>query len=232
MDSSNTIELSRFKAFIFDMDGVFIDTEPLQFETFRQVFAPLNVFLPDDYMYGFVGEPTQKNLEDISRDYQVDLDIPLYMEKLHNTFKELFREQDPDAQEGIWQIIEIAKKANKKIALCTSSRMIDVEFVFTKIFAGNKTYNTLNDLFNVVITADLLTFKKPHPEPYLTSCAKLGLLPEHCLVVEDSILGIRSAKDAGCFCAGLKKPYNYYLRSSRADVVYDNLVHMRENIKI
>ena len=227
---NNTIELSRFKAFIFDMDGVFIDTEPLQFESFRKVFGPLNVFLPDDYMYTFVGEPTQKNLEDISRDYNVELDIPLYLEKLHNTFKEIFREKNPDAQEGIWPVIEITKKYKKRIALCTSSLMKEVEFIFAKIFAGNITFNTLNELFDVIVTADQLTNKKPHPEPYLTSCLKLGLPPEDCLVIEDSILGIRSAKDAGCFCAGLKKPYNYYLESSRADVVYDNLVHMRENI--
>jgi len=232
MVNNNTIHLSRFKAFIFDMDGVFIDTEPLQFETFRKVFEPLNVFLPDNYMYTFVGEPTQKNLEAISRDYHVELDIPLYMEKLHNTFKEIFKKHDLDAQQGIWQVVEITKKYDKKIALCTSSLMKDVEFIFAKIFAGNKTYNNLNDLFDVVVTADQLAHKKPHPEPYITSCAKVGLPPENCLVIEDSILGIRSAKDAGCFCAGLKKPYNHYLESSRADVVYDNLVQLRENIII
>ena len=113
--SNNRIEISRFKGFIFDMDGVFIDSEPLQFETFRRVFGPLNVHLPDEYMYDFVGEPTQKNLKDISRDYHVELDIPFYLEKLHNTFKEIFRQKNPDAQEGIWQVVEIAKKTNKKI---------------------------------------------------------------------------------------------------------------------
>ena len=133
MDSNNTIELSRFKAFIFDMDGVFIDTEPIQFETFRKVFGPLNIHFPDEYMYNFVGEPTQKNLEDISRDYKVDLDIPLYLQKLQNTFKEIFKEKNPDAQEGIWQVVEIAKQHNKKIALCTSSLKKEVDFIFAKI---------------------------------------------------------------------------------------------------
>jgi len=229
---NNTIKLSGFKAVIFDMDGVFIDTEPLQFETFRRVFGPLNIHLPDEYIYTFVGEPTQKNLEDISRDYQVELDIPLYLEKMHNTFKEIFRQHDPDAQEGIWPVVEVAKQHNKKIALCTSSLKKEVGFIFAKIFAGNKVYNDLNELFDVIVTADQLTNKKPHPEPYLTACAKLGLPPDKCLVIEDSILGIRSAKDAGCFCAGLKKPYNRFLESSRADVVYDNLLHLRENIII
>ena len=232
MESNNRIALSRFKAVIFDMEGGFSDSEPLQFESFREVFGAVNVHLPDEYMYHFVGEPTQKNLKDISRDYHVELDIPFYLEKLHNTFKEIFREKNPDAQEGIWQVVKIAKKTNKRIALCTSSLKKEVEFIFSTLLAGNKSYNNLNELFDTIVTADQLTNKKPHPEPYITSCARLGLAPEKCLVIEDSIKGIISAKDAGCFCAGLKKPYNHFLRSSRADVVYDNLLQMRERMII
>lgn len=48
------------------------------------------------------------------------------------------------------------------------------------------------------ITADMVANGKPHPEPYLTGAASLGLRPEDCLVVEDSAAGTKSGSDAGC----------------------------------
>jgi sugar-phosphatase len=50
----------------------------------------------------------------------------------------------------------------------------------------------------VLITAEMVSRGKPHPEPYLTAAARMGLAPEECLVFEDSDHGVRSALDAGC----------------------------------
>jgi sugar-phosphatase len=49
-----------------------------------------------------------------------------------------------------------------------------------------------------MITADMVTEGKPHPEPYLKGAALLGLKPEDCLVVEDSSSGAIAGHAAGC----------------------------------
>ena len=52
--------------------------------------------------------------------------------------------------------------------------------------------------FATIVTGDRVELGKPHPEPYLTAAAELGLAPEDCLAIEDSNTGAKSAVAAGC----------------------------------
>jgi beta-phosphoglucomutase-like phosphatase (HAD superfamily) len=54
------------------------------------------------------------------------------------------------------------------------------------------------DTFAVVVTGDSVTVGKPHPEPYLTAAALLGVDPRDCVAIEDSNTGAKSAVAAGC----------------------------------
>ncbi|WP_283770541.1 HAD family hydrolase [Nocardioides faecalis] len=54
------------------------------------------------------------------------------------------------------------------------------------------------ETFRVIVTGDQVEKGKPHPEPYLTAAAALGLDPADCVAVEDSPTGVRSAEAAGC----------------------------------
>jgi len=54
------------------------------------------------------------------------------------------------------------------------------------------------ETFSVIVTGDQVTYGKPHPEPYETAAAALGLRPQQCLAIEDSNTGAKSAEAAGC----------------------------------
>jgi len=54
------------------------------------------------------------------------------------------------------------------------------------------------ETFRVVVTGDQVENGKPHPEPYLTAAAALGVRPEECVAIEDSNTGAKSAEAAGC----------------------------------
>jgi HAD superfamily hydrolase (TIGR01509 family) len=54
------------------------------------------------------------------------------------------------------------------------------------------------ETFRVVVTGDQVEYGKPHPEPYLTAAAALGVPAERCLAIEDSNTGAKSAEQAGC----------------------------------
>ena len=54
------------------------------------------------------------------------------------------------------------------------------------------------ETFRVVVTGDQVDNGKPHPEPYLTAAAALGVPPEECVAIEDSNTGAKSAEAAGC----------------------------------
>lgn len=54
------------------------------------------------------------------------------------------------------------------------------------------------ETFRVIVTGDKVELGKPHPEPYLTAAAALGVAPGDCLAIEDSNTGAKSAEGAGC----------------------------------
>lgn len=75
----------------------------------------------------------------------------------------------------------------------------------------------------VFVTANDITHGKPHPEPYLKGAAKLGLAPEHCVVVEDVPAGIRAGKSAGMRVVAMRTTVDEaLLREAGADWVVDN----------
>jgi beta-phosphoglucomutase-like phosphatase (HAD superfamily) len=59
------------------------------------------------------------------------------------------------------------------------------------------------DLFQTIVAADDVSATKPAPEPYLTAAARLGVAPESCVAVEDSVPGLQSARAAGMRTIGV-----------------------------
>jgi len=61
----------------------------------------------------------------------------------------------------------------------------------------------LADCFDVIVTGEDVVESKPDPEPYARTAAQLALDPRHCVVIEDSVNGVRAGKAAGCLVFGL-----------------------------
>jgi len=98
------------------------------------------------------------------------------------------------------------KKQNYKIALTTSSDLKTTKMLLKRI-------KKLNDYIDVIITRENYKKSKPNPEPYLVTAKKLKVKPNECVVVEDSLPGLKSAKSAGMKCivipTGLTKKQNF-----------------------
>lgn len=202
------------------MDGVFIDTETLVFDIFRKVFEPFNIKVTNEYQYKFIGKPFSSNLDDVKKDFGIDFDNDSIRDTFDKVYEEMLGTSPLTVQDGIKDIINAANSRGIKIALCTTSTQHHVNAVFTKV-----TDNSFdpNAFFHAVITGDSVKNRKPHPEPYLAAADKLGHPPQNCLVVEDSLSGITSAKAAGCYCVGLRQPYNQHIDFSMADHIVNNV---------
>lgn len=219
------LQMSRtdFKAIIFDMDGVFVDSETILFDIFRRVFAPLSISLPNEYQYKFIGQPFSNNLKDIQQDYGVELDETAVRRQFDSTYEEILANAAITVQDGIMEIVRTAQKNNMKLGLCTTSTRHHVDVIFSRI-----KHNSFDPhlLFAAVVTGDSVTFKKPHPEPYLNTTKKLCERPKDCLVIEDSVAGLQSAKAAGCFCVALRQPYNRHIDFAAADMTVERLAQV------
>lgn len=211
---------SNFKAIILDMDGVFVDTETLVFDIFRKTFEAFSIHLSNEYQYKFIGQPFSKNLLDIRRDFDIDFDDAKMRRAFDDTYEVVLSASNLTVQIGIKEILKQAQERQCKLALCTTSTRHHVDAVFARVRENSFDPNLL---FHAVVTGDSVLHKKPHPEPYLTAAGKLGEKPGDCLVFEDSISGIQSAKSAGCYCVALRQPYNRHIDFSLADREIESL---------
>ena len=79
----------------------------------------------------------------------------------------------------------------------------------------------ISKCLKVIVTADDVINTKPHAEPYLKAAAMLGMMAKECLVIENAILGIHSAKSAGCNCFALQTTLSA-THLTEADEIFDS----------
>lgn len=80
------------------------------------------------------------------------------------------------------------------------------------------------DTFAAIVTGDRVEFGKPHPEPYLTAAAELGVAPGDCVAIEDSNTGAKSGEAAGCLV--LCVPHHVPILEGERRVFRETLVGM------
>jgi len=220
------INLSDFGALVLDMDGVLIDSEPLFLEAFNVILRPLGITLTEDYFSRMVGLSAAKNLQDISHDFGIALDVEDFGRQLNTTYIDQLHDKDLGVQPGIWPLIGKAKSEGLALGLCTSSSGQIVESVLEKVLKNDQLDVSPDTLFDAVVTGSQVAHRKPHPEPYLMMAGLLGVSPDRCLAIEDSASGIASAKAAGYTCVGLTASYNRQQDFSRADEIISEVMDL------
>jgi beta-phosphoglucomutase len=96
---------------------------------------------------------------------------------------------------GAIEFVHAPQRAGIPMAVATSATPQNASLALSRV--------AMEGIFDVVISAADVTSGKPDPEPYLKAAERLGVWPAACLVIEDSVSGIRSAKAAGAKCLAL-----------------------------
>lgn len=173
-------------AVLWDMDGTLVDTEPywLQAES-DLVHAAGGVWTPEDGLQ-LVGSGLERSAL-ILQSRGVDLSVA----QIIATLTDRVRDQIADAvpwRAGSRELLRELKAAGIPTALVTmSQRYMALDVVAALGFDG----------FDVVVAGDDVENAKPHPEPYLTAAAQLGVDIATCIALEDSEPGVASAVAAG-----------------------------------
>ena len=183
-----SLSLSNFKAVIFDMDGVLIDSEPVWKIAMQAVFDEVGCNLTKKDFQKTVGLRLDEVIkywhqhagwEFVSPKEVEDRIVQKMVELLSNDGKPLT---------GVLDTLKHLKKEGIKIGLATSSYSILIDTVLDKL--------GIREYFDFTHSAELEDFGKPHPAVYLTVAKKLEVNPLECLVIEDSLNGIISGKAA------------------------------------
>lgn len=181
-------KMNDIKALLLDMDGIVIDSEPIHEEAQRIIFGEFNLDVPESVYPSFKGMAEAEVFKRVVREYaDGNGDVDALVAAKERTYRGLLA--DLQLIPGALSFIRSARKSYR-MALTTSAVRADQQFAFEKF--------DLARYFEAVVTAEDIEKPKPHPQPYLTTAERLSVDPEACLVVEDSINGIRSALGAGC----------------------------------
>ena len=204
-------------AIVFDVDGVVADTEALNARASVMMFEELydTRVRPEDFRE-FVGTGDERYVEGVAEKYDVEIDTEAAVERRREIFFKLQEHEPLPAMPGVLDIIETARvAADVKLAIATSGNR-DKQFPVIE-GAGLEL-----EWFDVVVTGDDVTRKKPDPQIYEITAEKLGLPPKRCVVLEDAPAGVASAKAAGAVCVAVTGSVEAE-KLSDADLVVDSL---------
>lgn len=210
------------KAVIFDMDGVIVDSEPVESEAWERVLKESDKIpeFGENGLVHSVGIAGFQAYQEMKDKYELEDSIEILKERKRAHFKEIvLRETKPF--DGFLSLIELLKKNKFKVALA-SNRFHEIVVLMLKNLK-------VHDHFETVVGADYKLKHKPAPDIYLKCAENLDLSPLECLAIEDTETGIKSAKDAGMKVIAVPNKYSAHHDFSKADLVVKSLSDIKLN---
>jgi HAD superfamily hydrolase (TIGR01509 family) len=186
------------RAVIFDFDGVIADTEPLHFEGLRRTLAGIDITLTEpDYYATYLGFDDRGCILEALRANQRPITEPIVQDLMRTKAAAYLAsiQEHLVIFPGVREFVEEAAAAYP-IAIASGALRPEIELILEQ--AG------LRKAFRHITSAEDVTRSKPDPQPFLHALAGLNrqlghspLTADACLVIEDSLPGIRAAKAAG-----------------------------------
>ncbi|MGI5851864.1 MAG: HAD family hydrolase [Caldicoprobacterales bacterium] len=203
------------KAFIFDLDGVIIDSEPLHYEADRIVFREYGVELADGELDVYVGIDARRMVTELRDKYRIKTSLDDLLTKLQCVKLDLLKTWKFDAIDGIKDLISDLINNNIAIALASSSPMKFIQLAIEKV--------GISEYFDIIVSGEHVDKSKPEPDIFLRAASLLKVKPSDCLVLEDSVNGVIAAKKAGMKCIAFLNPNSGNQDLSKADKVVTTL---------
>ncbi|MEM9923729.1 MAG: hexitol phosphatase HxpB [Cyanobacteria bacterium P01_D01_bin.50] len=219
------------EAVIFDMDGLLIDSEPLWQQAEITIFKQVDIILTHSMCTQTKGLRIDEVVEYWYKKYPWDKLSQLQVqEAIVNKLIELIHTEGK-ALPGVNDAINYVKAKNVKIALASSSAYKIINAALEKL--------NIADAFEIIYSAESEPLGKPHPGVYLTTAEKLGVSPQNCLALEDSLNGVLAAKAAQMKCIAIPEMSEFHnpkfaispkgMRFAIADLILESLQQLDDN---
>lgn len=178
------------KAVLFDMDGVLIDTERLNLEYTIETAKDMGYDVSVEDALTQRSRIAEESDKFFKSRYGEDFDFYAMRDERRRRIQAHIDENGLKLNEGVKDVFDHIEKRNLKKAVVTSSNL-DMAMNYIRML-------DIEDRFDRIVSASMVELGKPHPDVYLYAANIIGERPEHCIAVEDSPNGVRSAYAAGC----------------------------------
>ena len=179
------------KAVLWDMDGTLVDSEKVWDISLAALYEKLGGELTHEVRASMVGSVAENTMRIIYTDLGRELDLDAMAESsrwLNDYTADLFEGGLPWC-DGAKELLDALTAERTPMALVTNTQRALTERALNGI---GRQY------FSATVCGDEVTNGKPAPDPYLRAAELLGLAPEQCIAVEDSVTGTAAAERAGC----------------------------------
>lgn len=176
------------QAVLWDMDGTLVDTEPYWIATEFAMAEKYAGTWSHEQALSLVGNDLLESGRVLKEAMGLSQSPAEVVEELLDGVVARVEESVP-WRPGALELLSALREAEVPCALVTMSY---------ERFVAPILRHLPPETFRVIVTGDKVTVGKPHPEPYLTAAASLGLAPADCVAIEDSNTGAKSAEAAGC----------------------------------
>lgn len=200
--------LSGKSAWLFDLDGVLIDSE----SEYTRIWRKINDCFPTG-VSDFAIKIKGTTLDKILNDNYPDADIRAQVVKM------LYEEEQRIVYrycDGARDLLEFMRIKEMPHALVTSSN----EYKMGRLYEAIPEFR---NFFSVIIDSSKVSRSKPDPEGYLKAASELGVRAQDCIVVEDSVQGVKAGKSAGAYVIGMAGTVGREALQPYADIVIDSL---------
>lgn len=186
------------RAIFWDNDGVLVDTEPLYFEACRDTLAGLGIGLSREQFVAISLARGASVFELAEKRGVPQAEIRRLRAARDARYAKRLEDGAP-VREGMGELLA---RLHGRVPMAVVTSSLREHFELAHASSG------LPELFDLVLTREDYDRSKPHPDPYLSAAATLGVPAERAIAVEDTERGLRSATRAGMDCIVLPNGMN------------------------
>ncbi len=189
--------MTDIPALLFDMDGVILDSMPWHVKAWQQALAEFGCHVDDELLYLHEGAIEPATAAEIFNENGCRMDEERFLQVLSRQieiFNSSFR-KEVKVYRYIPDMLSDLNRRGRRLAVVTSSHSDILEEVLP---------GSIRKLLSSVVTGDMVSRRKPWPDPYLTAMKHIDQTPDRCCVIENAPAGIESARAAGMRCVAIK----------------------------
>lgn len=209
------------KAFIFDMDGVIADSEPLHIAAEKAVMKSFGVKISTHKLHSYTGVTSKFMFDDLIKTYHLPVTFDqMFQAKEKIYFKLLQTKLKPIS--GVITFLHHLQKRGYLLAVASSSDRKYVTYILQKL--------GIFPLFKAIVTGNDVKKGKPDPEIFLKAAKLLKVKPSACVVIEDASYGVTAAKKAGMTCFGFISKNSGLQDLSQADRIFSSFRQLKKSV--